>query len=54
MDRFVIRNEQTGEFVGAIKGFPVEEFPDAMKFDTYSAASEASQEYGPEWFVEEV
>lgn len=50
IDRFVIQNEQTGEFIG-FNGKPVSEYPDAEKFDTWGKASTANQNYGPEWCV---
>lgn len=49
-DRSVIKNHQTGEFIG-VTGKPVAEFPDAMIFKTWGAASEFSQNYSPDWEV---
>lgn len=34
--------------------FASDDFADAASFDTWGAASEASQNFGPEWGVEEV
>lgn len=52
--RVVIHNPLTGEFVTRRDGSGRStEFSDAYKFPSWGAASETSQNLGPEWELEE-
>ncbi len=50
---YYIQNEETGEFLG-FGGKPVDEYPDAEKFETQKAAFKALDKLDPEWNLQEV
>jgi len=48
---FVVFNSQTGEYATFKHGRASTEYPDAQQFETWGAASDWSQEYGPDFVV---
>lgn len=48
---YVIHNPTTGEFAMNDQGKTTTEYPDALKFDRYGQASDASQNFGPDFYV---
>jgi hypothetical protein len=54
MERFVIYNEAEQLFAagdGHSPRYTSAEYPDAFKFETFGQASQANQNFGPEWNV---